>query len=66
MVRARFLEVGGRRQYIRGVTYGTFAEHEGVPYPDKKTVAADFAAIAASGGNAVRLYTAPPRWLLQK
>ena len=24
----------------------------------------DFAAMAASGANAVRLYTAPPRWLL--
>ena len=64
MVRARFLEVGGRRQYIRGVTYGTFAKREGVPYPDAETVAADFAAIAASGVNAIRLYTAPPRWLL--
>jgi GT2 family glycosyltransferase len=63
-VRSRFLEVGGRRQYLRGVTYGTFAERDGFPYPDAQRVAADFAAIAASGGNAIRLYAAPPRWLL--
>jgi GT2 family glycosyltransferase len=64
VVRARFLEVGGQRLYLRGVTYGTFAEQDGVPYPDAGTVAADFAAIGASGANAIRLYTAPPRWLL--
>jgi GT2 family glycosyltransferase len=63
--RARFLQLDGDKQYIRGVTYGTFADGEpGVPYPDAATVSRDFAAIAASGGNAVRLYTAPPRWLL--
>jgi GT2 family glycosyltransferase len=63
--RARFLQLDGAKQYIRGVTYGTFADGgQGVPYPDAETVSHDFAAIAASGANAVRLYTAPPRWLL--
>ena len=63
--RARFLQIDGNKQYIRGVTYGTFADGgQGIPYPDAATVSRDFAAIAASGGNAVRLYTAPPRWLL--
>jgi O-antigen biosynthesis protein len=63
-VRSRFLDVSGRRQYIRGVTYGTFPHRDGCPYPDVETVAADFAAIAACGANAVRLYATPPRWLL--
>ena len=64
-VAARFLEVGGEKQYVRGVTYGTFADGaDGSPYPDPHVVSGDFAAMAAAGVNSVRLYTAPPRWLL--
>jgi O-antigen biosynthesis protein len=64
-VRARYLELDGEKQYIRGVTYGTFrGDTDGVPYPDAARVGADFAAMAAAGVNAVRLYDAPPRWLL--
>lgn len=64
-VRARFLQIGGDKQYVRGVTYGTFCDGaDGFPYPDPLTVARDFAAMAAAGANAVRLYTVPPRWLL--
>lgn len=64
-VKARFLELQGAKQYVRGVTYGTFRPGpDGVPYPDRAAVDADFAAMAAVGINAVRLYEAPPRWLL--
>jgi GT2 family glycosyltransferase len=64
-VRARFIEIGGEKEYIRGVTYGTFrANGDGFPYPEPVEVAADFAAMSANAVNAVRLYTAPPRWLL--
>jgi GT2 family glycosyltransferase len=64
-VAARFLELGGEKEYVRGVTYGTFAEGaDGSPYPDPHIVSRDFAAMAAAGVNSVRLYTAPPRWLL--
>ena len=64
-VAARFLEVGGEKEYVRGVTYGTFADGaDGSPYPDPHIVSRDFAAMAAAGVNSVRLYTAPPRWLL--
>ncbi len=51
--------------WVRGVTYGTFAPGPGghrVPGPEQ--VAADFAAMAAAGVNAVRVYEPPPRWLL--
>jgi GT2 family glycosyltransferase len=65
-VRARFVRIEGEKRYIRGVTYGTFSDNggQGCPYPDPATVGRDFAAMAASGANAVRLYTPPPRWLL--
>jgi GT2 family glycosyltransferase len=64
-VLARFLAVDGDKQYVRGVTYGTFSNgDDGDPYPGRSTVARDFAAMAAAGVNAVRLYTAPARWLL--
>jgi GT2 family glycosyltransferase len=59
------VRLDGAKRYIKGVTYGTFAdEAAGVPYPAADTVDSDFAAMAASGVNAVRLYTAPPRWIL--
>jgi GT2 family glycosyltransferase len=64
-VRARFLELDGEKGYVRGVTYGTFRDGgDGFPYPDRAVVEQDFAAIAAAGANAIRLYTAPPRWML--
>jgi GT2 family glycosyltransferase len=61
----RFLQVDGEKRYVRGITYGTFCEGpDGSPYPEPAVVARDFAAMARAGANAVRLYTAPPRWLL--
>lgn len=51
--------------YFRGVTYGTFAPDEnGFQFPDRQRVREDFSAIATNGFNTVRLYTAPPTWLL--
>jgi GT2 family glycosyltransferase len=64
-VLGRFLEVDGEKQYVRGVTYGTFRDGpDGSPYPGPETVARDFATMASAGINAVRLYTVPQRWLL--
>ena len=61
----KFLFVGDEKLYVRGVTYGPFRpDAEGEVYPDPNGVAEDFARIAAAGANAVRLYTVPPRWLL--
>ena len=59
-VRGKFLEVGGRRFLVKGVTYGTFApEASGRQYPPAARVQADFAAMAAAGVNTVRTYTPP-------
>src|SRR5215212_9670789 len=64
-VRGKFLFVGERKLYLRGVTYGTFAPHpDRGDYPPRQRVEQDFAAMAAASINAVRVYTVPPTWLL--
>src|SRR5689334_21785873 len=63
--RGKFLTVGEQKLFLRGVTYGTFKPNaEGMNYPDEATVQEDFRRISASGFNAIRTYTIPPRWLL--
>lgn len=63
--RGKFLYLGEEKFWVRGVTYGTFRPGEtGIDYPDPDVVARDFVAIAENGMNAVRTYSAPPRWLL--
>jgi GT2 family glycosyltransferase len=61
----KFLWTGGQKLYVRGVTYGTFrATAEGDEFPVRAAVEQDFRLMAEHGINAVRVYTAPPRWLL--
>jgi len=64
-VKGKFLFVGEEKLYIRGVTYGPFRPNhpDGESY-DREAVEHDFAAMAVQGMNAVRVYTVPPRWLL--
>jgi GT2 family glycosyltransferase len=69
-VRGKFLFRGGEKLYLRGVTYGPFcpepdeSEHAGSEYHTPEIVERDFAQMAAAGINSVRVYTVPPRWLL--
>ena len=59
-VDGKFLAVGGKRQFIRAVTYGSFARNDaGEPFPPFDQLRADFEHMRASGANAVRLYTPP-------
>ena len=63
----KFLAVGDRRLWVRGVTYGTFApDEDGIRFGSHEQVRRDFAAMAERGFNAVRTYTAPPVWLLEE
>ena len=62
-VRGRFLEVGGAKLHVRGVTYGPFGASPN-EYPDRIAAGRDFALMARHGINAIRTYTPPPRWLL--
>lgn len=64
-VRGKFLFVGQRKFYVRGVTYGPFRPNDsGEDYPAPPQVARDFEQMAANGINAVRTYSVPPRWML--
>jgi GT2 family glycosyltransferase len=61
----KFIDAGGRRVWVRGVTYGTFRPGpDGIHFPAPDVVEADFTAMATAGFNAVRTYMAPPTWLL--
>ncbi len=63
--RGKFLWAGNEKLLVRGVTYGTFRPApDGGEFSDPERVGRDFAAMAAAGMNAVRVYTVPPRWLL--
>jgi O-antigen biosynthesis protein len=64
--RGKFLFAGAEKFYVRGVTYGAFrpdaAKNE---YTDLEQVDRDFAQMAESGINTVRIpHTMPPRALL--
>jgi glycosyltransferase involved in cell wall biosynthesis len=64
-VKGKFFFVGDEKLYVRGVTYGTFKPDEyGNGFQDPEVVGKDFAQMAANGINLVRIYTAPPKWLL--
>src|ERR1019366_612844 len=56
------LYLNGKKFLPFGVAYGALATESG--YPDTRQVAADFAAMAQHGMNAIRTYSVPPRWLL--
>ena len=64
-VRGKFIFVGDEKFFIRGVTYGTFRPNaQGDEFPARDRVERDLAQMRDNGINAVRTYTAPPRWLL--
>ena len=66
-VQGKFIVVGEEKLWIKGVTYGTFRPDDtGLQYPQAEQVARDFEQMAASGINAIRTYTVPPRWLLDE
>src|SRR5690242_7655460 len=61
----KFLCAGGEKLFVRGATYGTFRPGPGgAELHDPAMAERDFAAMSAHGINAVRVYTVPPRWLL--
>src|SRR5918995_1193593 len=63
-VQGKFIFHGDEKLYVRGTTYGTFRPGEDGSEYDPEVVERDFAQMAENGFNAVRTYTAPPRWLL--
>lgn len=65
VVRGKFISVGGKKLWVKGVTYGTFRpDSNNDQFPPRQQVEQDFAAMAENGINCVRTYTLAPRWLL--
>jgi GT2 family glycosyltransferase len=64
-VKGKFLFLGDEKLQLKGVTYGPFgSDEEDAGALDVDLVERDFGEMAANGLNAVRLYTVPPRWML--
>ena len=64
-VRGKFFFAGDEKVPLRGVTYGPFApDANGYRFPAPEVVARDLALITELGANCLRLFTPPPRWLL--
>src|SRR5436190_8203653 len=63
-VDGKFLAAGDEALYVLGVTYGPFASADGGGGYDPVATATDLAAMQARGINAIRVYSVPPRWLL--
>ena len=63
-VEGKFLWAGGQKLFVKGVTYGPFRPGSDGEYGSPAAVQLDFCRIAATGFNAVRTYTVPPRWVL--
>jgi GT2 family glycosyltransferase len=64
-VAGKFIFIGDKKFYVRGLTYGPFQPRtDGCEYRDRQTVERDFEVMAAHNFNTVRTYTIPPRWLL--
>ncbi len=64
-IEGKFFKINGKRYYIKGVTYGTFAPDEnGYLFPEESIVDFDFRKISENGINTVRTYTVPPPSIL--
>ena len=66
-VHGKFFFAGDRKHFVKGVTYGPFAGgSHGAQFPEVATVERDFALMRGAGINTVRVFTAPPVWLLDQ
>ncbi len=64
-VGGKFLRLGQRKFYIKGVTYGPFAPNErNETFLGTEPVRQDFAQLRTLGANTVRVYYVPPQWFL--
>lgn len=64
-VDGKFFRLGEKKFYAKGVTYGPFAPGEDKShFPPRAQLERDFLQIRELGANTLRVYTIPPRWLL--
>jgi len=61
----KFFRLGGRKFYVKGVTYGPFAPNDrGETFASPEQTARDFQLLRDLNANTVRVYYVPPRWFL--
>ena len=61
----KFLFRGEDKLFLRGVSYGPFAQgSHGAQFPERDMVRRDFALMRDLGANCFRTFTPPPTWLL--
>ena len=66
-VDGKFFRVGTQKFWVKGVTYGPFRTNSlGDPLPEPSQVDCDFQQLRELGANTVRVYHAPPQWMLDK
>src|SRR5207245_2502668 len=66
-VKGKFIFLGDDKFYVRGVTYGPFCPNkDGTEYPHPDVAERDFAQIIGNGMNAIRTYTVPRRWRVER
>ncbi|HYL49853.1 MAG TPA: glycoside hydrolase family 2 TIM barrel-domain containing protein, partial [Stellaceae bacterium] len=66
-VSGKFFFQGEAKLFVKGVTYGPFAPGaDGTQFPPREIVKRDFALMAELGANTLRVFTAPPVWLLDE
>ena len=57
-VQGKFFFSGGKKHFVKGVTYGPFAPGaDGAQFPEPARVAQDFALMAEMGANTARVFT---------
>ena len=64
-VDGKFFRLGGKKFYLKGVSYGPFAPDSAEGnFASPEQTARDFAQIRELGANLIRVYYVPPRWFL--
>ncbi|MGB8182251.1 MAG: glycosyltransferase [Stellaceae bacterium] len=66
-VSGKFFFQGDAKLFVKGVTYGPFPPGaDGTQFPPREAVKRDFALMVDLGANTLRVFTAPPVWLLDE
>ena len=64
-VDGKFFRLGHRKFHVKGITYGPFAPNaNGEMFASPEQTTRDFKQIVELGANVIRVYYAPPPWLL--
>src|SRR5688500_3285546 len=65
-VDGKFFRVAHQKWHLKGVAYGPFAPNvAGEFFPEPEQAEADLQHIMELGANTLRVYYAPPAWLLE-